>query len=413
MKSFTSIGLFTLVSVLSNGSTAQDLLIREARIVPVDGAEIPTGDIYIKDGKIAGIGKDLQVPAEVPTLPAVGLVAYPGFVLAHTSSGMDAANEQVPITPYVSVVDSLDPASNFFEDCQRDGVLTIGVFPGERTIIGGMGRVVQPAGILVEDMTVIPDAGLKLSMIPAQGSRASHLAKLRAALDEAQKYWKDLQAKAKDQKETGNVSLDLEAFRAERRKSALVRLLKKEIPAIIACENGGDIQRALELIDQYQLNAKLYCLPGTWRGAHLLAKREIPVLLSADLEIEEVDPETGKDVVRIVPRIFQEAGVKFAVVSGQGSLGRRYLWYQAASLIRYGFKREDALRAVTLAPAEFLGLGAKKGSLTVGKDADIVLFTDDPIGGMAWVDRAFIRGQKAYDRRKDPRLSDLIGGAAK
>ena len=102
-------------------------------------------------------------------------------------------------------------------------------------------------------------------------------------------------------------------------------------------------------------------------------------------------------------------GVEFAVTSQPVALGRRYLWYQAAALVRCGIPRDVALKSVTLHPARALGLGGAKGSLEVGKDADLIVLTDDPLSGQAWVDTGIIEGKVVYERRNDRRLAEVLG----
>jgi imidazolonepropionase-like amidohydrolase len=406
----------SLISLFLPHSPAQcqDVLVKDARVITLAGPELSKGAILIQEGRITAVGADVQAPPEVSVINAKDLVAMPGFVLAHTSEGLDRPNEVVPVAPYVSVLDSLDPASNFFEDSLRDGHLTLCVMPGSGTVIGGMGRIVQPRGLTVEDMTVVAEPGLKLSLIPPQGNRASHLARLRAALDDAKAHLekKKHDSSLKPEDLSGNWSLDLEALQVERRKQALLRLLLGEYPAYVACGTAADVLQALKLAGEYAIKVRLVCGPGTWRAAPLLAEKKIPVILTPELEVQEFDPEAGKDVRRIIPKLFHDAGVRFALTSTSGSLGRRYLWYQAACLVRYGIPREQALAAVTSTAAELIGLGDRKGSLAKGMDGDLVLLTDDPLSGRAWVDRALVLGRVVYERNKDPRLAEIFGQKA-
>ena len=219
---------------------AQDLLIKNAHVITCAGPELDATDVRIENGKIVEIGPKLRAPFRVPTIDAKDKFVMPAYVLAHTTEGMDRTNEVMDIVPFVSVLDSIDPSRPFFDDATRDGVYTIAIMPGDRTVVGGMGRIMRPVGRVVEEMTIVPDAGLKISMVPPQGNRAAHLAKLRAALEDAQRH---LEAKERDTdtKPTGNLQLDLDALSVDRRKAALVRLLKREIPAFVSCAEPGDV----------------------------------------------------------------------------------------------------------------------------------------------------------------------------
>ncbi|MSR74603.1 MAG: hypothetical protein EXS14_03915 [Planctomycetes bacterium] len=400
--------LIAVLCVVAAAACGQDVLIRGGKVIPCKGAELAEADVLVRNGRIEAVGKGLTTDGSASVVDARGRVVMPGFVLAHTSEGMDRTNEMVPVTPYISVLDGVDPSRPFFEDCLRDGHLTIALMPGERTIIGGTGVILRPHGLVVEDLLQSDNAGMKLSLIPSAGNRAAHLAKLRAALDDAKQHMERKQAES-GATASGNVRFDLEAFQLDRRKRELARMLRGEIPAWIACGTPADVDQALRLVEEYKLKARLVLGGGTWRAFPLLTGKNMPVILDSEFEFRETDPETGEEVIRNLPQLLKKAGVKFAVTTAPSSLGRRYLWYQAASLVRAGLSREEALAAVTCDAADAIGLGARKGSLEVGKDADILVLTDDPLSGRAWVEVGIIGGKVAYERSKDPRLTEIFG----
>ena len=392
----------------------QDLLIRGGHILTCAGDELSGGSILIRDGKIQGVGKSVKDVDGVPVLDATGQYVMPAFVVASSSQALGrTANEVAPVTPFVSVVDTMDPTARFIEDSYRDGHYTIHLLPGDRTVVGGTGAFVNPYGRRVNDIAFVRDATMKLSMVPIRGNRASHLAQLRKALDDGRRFLEKKERKAEDQEPTGNVALDLEAMGVERRQMSMSRLLKGDIVAFIACATAGDCVQAVRLAEEFSLKYRLVCGPGTWRAAEWLAEKNIPVILTGNFERDEKDPRTGKDIHRVIPRIFKDAGVRFAVTQDSGNLGGRYMWYRAAALVRYGFSRQEALATVTTIPAELLGLGERKGALKVGMDADVLILTDDPFSGLAWVDRGILGGKMIYDRAEDPRLQDVFGTGEK
>jgi imidazolonepropionase-like amidohydrolase len=384
---------------------AQSVLLRGGHVIPVSGAEMDDADVLIRDGRIVAVGKDLAADGEALVLDVHGRVVMPAFVIPHTSEGMDRSNEMVPVTPFLSILDSMDPSRPFFEDCLRDGNYTIAVMPGEMTIIGGTGALVKPRGLTVEDMLIERNAGMKLSLMPANGNRAAHLAKLRAALDDAKRYMEDQQAKHAGASDV----FDMDAFQMEQRRRELVRMLRAEIPAWIACATAADVDQALKLEADYKLDVRLVLGNDTWRAFPRLKGRKLPVILAGDFQARAEDPETGKEVVRNLPQLLKAAGVSFAVTTAPGALARRYMWYQAASLVRCGLTREEALLAVTKNAAQAAGLGAKKGALEAGYDGDVLVLTEDPLSGKAWVDTGLIGGKVVYERSKDPRLSEIFG----
>src|SRR5437762_4954219 len=183
------LGLMVLTGLLAiaGRAPAQDqLAIKGGRILAVSRAPIDGGVILIRDGKIEAVGKDLTIPSDYRVLDATGKVVTPGFIEAHSSRGMDQANERNDNVPFLSVVDAIDPGQEYFEDCLRNGVTTVAVVPGNDTMIGGQAAVIKTAGGFVDQMIVKRQAGLKISLKPtANRSRMSHLVSLRKELDAA------------------------------------------------------------------------------------------------------------------------------------------------------------------------------------------------------------------------------------
>src|SRR5438552_3506472 len=174
----------------------EQLAIKGGRILPIAGAAIDGGVILIRDGKIQAVGKELAIPSDYRVIDATGKVVLPGFIEAHSSRGMDQANERNNNVPFLSVIDAIDPGHDYFEDCRRNGVTTVAVVPGDDTMIGGQAAVIKTAGTYVEQMIVKRQAGIKISLRPATGrSRMSHLASLRRELDAARDALHDDYAK--------------------------------------------------------------------------------------------------------------------------------------------------------------------------------------------------------------------------
>ena len=193
-----------IVAVLSLATTTtltaqKPLALKGAKIITMAGETIENGTIVFRDGKIADVGADVKVPVEARVIDVEGKTIMPGFVESHTSSGMSQANETNPIVPYVSVVDSIDPMNSYFRSARRNGVTTVRVVPGNSTLIGGQSAVIKTGGEFIDDMVLKSDAGVKISLRPVSGSRMSHLAKLRKALDEAKRKL-DKKNKAKEER---------------------------------------------------------------------------------------------------------------------------------------------------------------------------------------------------------------------
>jgi imidazolonepropionase-like amidohydrolase len=443
------LGALALASLLAGatGVPAQEqLAIKGGRILPIAGPPIDGGVLLIRDGKIQAVGKDLAIPSDYRVIDASGKVVLPGFIEAHSARGMDQANERNNNVPFLSVVDAIDPGQEYFEDCRRNGVTTVAVVPGDDTMIGGQAAIIKTAGTFVEQMIVKRQAGIKISLRPTTGrSRMSHLASLRKELDAARDALHDDYTKPKvaaDESETPDPESSEEADPTQPeppagsdtpeagadnaadvpvRREALVRLLKGEMPAFIYCDAAMDVPQALKLVREYNLKAILVLAHSCYKAAKQVAESKLPVILDPTLVFWETDPRTGEDRKIVLPKIYREAGVPmtFQVTGLAGgslargpdlpaTLGTNFLWYQAATAVKYGTPVPEALEAISLRPAKLLGVDALAGSIEPGKDADLVILTGDPFKITTWVETTLVRGKVVYERDKDRKLQHLL-----
>lgn len=439
---------------LTSGAVAQDqLAIRGGRILPMAGPPLEAGVILIRDGRIQAVGKELAIPADYRVIDAAGKVVLPGFIEAHSTRGMDQTNERNDNVPFLSVIDAIDPGQEYFEDCRRNGVTTVAIVPGDDTMIGGQAAVIKTAGTFVEQMIVKRQAGIKFSLRPGTNrSRMSHLATLRRELDAARDLlYEEQQRKiaaglgqAAPARTSGNGpeapepgqpppqpqppgeaqegTPETPPVDSALRREALLRLLKGELPAFIYCDAAMDVPQAVRLAQEYQLRAILVLGPNCYKAVKQVAASKLPIILDPTLVFWETDPRTGEDQKIILPRIYREAGVpmtfqvtgvtggrsRFAAESTPLALGSNYLWYQAATAVKYGTPVTEALEAISLRPARLLGIDGLVGSIEPGKDADLVILTGDPLKINTWVETTVVRGKIVYERDKDRKLQHLL-----
>ncbi len=443
-----ALALAGLVAGVSAAPAQEQLAIKGGRIVPVGQAPLENGVVLIRDGKIQAIGKDLAIPSDYRVIDATGKVVMPGFIEAHSSRGMDQVNERNNNVPFLSVIDAIDPGQEYFEDCRRNGVTTVAIVPGDDTMIGGQAAVIKTAGSYVDQMIVRRQAGLKISLRPSTNrSHMSHLATLRKELDAARdvvqtEYGKgkvattdprpvapqppDKNEESADPMQQPEPAGDAEAAPESTadvsvRREALVRLLKGEMPAFIYCDAAMDVPLALKLVNEYHIKAILVLGQNCYKAAKLVAASKLPVILDPTLVFWETDPRTGEDRKIVLPKIYRDAGVPltFQVVGAAAgtlfrapdlpsTLGMNFLWYQAATAVKYGMPAAEAAEAITLRPAKLLGVDAFAGSLEAGKDADVVILTGDPLKISTWVDTTIVRGKAVYERSKDRKLQRLL-----
>jgi imidazolonepropionase-like amidohydrolase len=387
-----------LLAVLAAPSLATELAIHAGRILTMDGPEIENGTILIRDGKIVAVGKDLEVPPSAIVLDMKDRVVMPAWVEPHTWRMLDRSNERMPIVPYLSLVDAIDPGHLAIEQFRRDGIGTIGAFQGNSTQISARASVIKPVGIEVTRMLVRRDAGLKISLAPMRGSnRMAHTAAIRMALDAVRPTVEKRDELRKAKKDLPDL---------DPRTAPLVALLEGREPAFIMCPAAMDVPRALELMKTYGLKGTLILGSECHKAVDLIAKAKVPVILGPALEhVETVD---GKPVVTEIAGVFHRAGVRFALSTASSTLGMSEPWFQVATAVRQGVPRDVALKAMTATAADIIGVGKRVGTIAAGKAATLVVLTGDPLSVKTWVDRLIVDGETIYERSKDERLADLL-----
>ncbi len=408
---------------------AQVVAVRGGRVITVEGDEIDDGVVLVRDGRIAAVGSRaaVQVPYDAQVIDATGKVVFPGFVLAHTSAGMDRPNESLPITPFLDVADAVDPGSLAFEEALRDGITSLHVLQGHDTLIGAVGRVVRPMGLTQDEMTVRAPSALKLSVGGKRAyDRIRERARLREAFAELQDYLDRVAERRFEEEEKAAGRTDPVApATARERGRALVRaedlddqhrnlwlLTQGQLDASVYCAAARDVDYAVAMaLEMGFLERTTFVLGGdAWRAAAVLKEAGRPVVVDGLVHREE-DPVTGEERETFVPRALLEAGLEPALlVDPDASFAERFLWYQAARCVREGLPRDAALKAITLWPARAIGMGDRVGSIAPGKDANLLILSGDPLSARTHVERVLLEGRLVYERDKDHRLRRLVTG---
>jgi imidazolonepropionase-like amidohydrolase len=392
---------------------AQVVAVKGGRIVPMSGPEIDNGVVLIENGRITAVGTDVEVPWNAKVVDATGKVVLPTWVLAHQTGGMSQAGENMQNVPYLTVVDAIDPSSGFFEEALRNGVGTIHVMPGHRTLIGGQGMVVKPYGRSVTDMAVVTRSAQKLSLLGSGESRVAAITRLRRAFEEVQEYLKDYERRKQEferEKAAGAVPADKTwDEELDRKKKPLIDLLQGKDRAHLFVPGPAEAPEALALVARNAFPITLVLGPATHKAAAALAGVAAPVVLDDQLELFETDPDTDVET-RICPAaVFHRAGIPFALsINDRGGPGR-YPWWQMATLVRHGVDRKTALESMTTVPAKILGLEQDVGSIAPGRIGNLQILSGDPLQATTWVESVLLDGEVVYERSTDPRLQHLFG----
>ncbi len=422
--------------------TPSDKLVIEAgRIITQAGPDVLDGVIVIENGRITAVGaaSEVEKPWDAPVIGGPDLVAFPGFVEAISSNGMDRANENIDVAPFLYIADSIDPVAYFFEDCLRWGITTINIQQGNNCVIAGQGMIVRPVGLTVEEMMVRPRFGTKISASPKSGkSRATQVQALDRAFGDLRRYLEGLVQKERDERgyaarEALFQGRELEGEEAEGRamegtawkvegleliprgaidekQAPLLQIVEGRRPVFLYCAAPMDVPHALDVARENGFLTRTALVINTrcWKAADLIAEAGVPVILTGNQVDVRRDPVTGEESETFVPGVLKKKGIRFALASRNANTNS--LWYQAALAIGLGLERQEALDAVTRVPAEILGMGEQIGSIETGKLGNVVLFSGDPLSVTSWVERVVIEGRDVYDRAKDVRNKHLLEG---
>ena len=371
------------------------LFIKNAKIKPIVGEEIPCGCILTDDnGKIAAIGASVTPPADAQVIDAEGRLVTPGLVEAHCHIGLHDAgvrwegadyNETTtdPVTPQVRAIDSIYPQDEYFEVAMRGGVTTACTGPGSSNVVGGQFAAIKLAGRCVDDMIVKAPAAMKCALgenpksafgqnKKSPKTRMGSAAILRELLFKAKEY-----CDAKDNGENPKFDMKLEA---------MLPVMRKEIPLKCHVHRCDDILTAIRIAKEFDVKLTIdHCTDGA-RIADLIAEAGYPVIAGPALT-GKTKPELDNKSFA-APGILHKAGIFLSITTDAPVTTLEYLPFCAGMAASYGLPLEEAWKAVTINPATIIGIQDRVGSLEVGKDADIVIWTAEPlttIGGRAWM----------------------------
>ena len=380
-------------------------------VVPIEGQPIPGGTVLVLGGRIAAVGgPDLTPPPGIPSVDATGKWVLPGLIDAHTHlgareegegwAGHDTNELTGPVQAHVRVLDAINPADEGFRDAIAGGVLAAGVTPGSGNPIGGQTVAIRCWGLTVDDMVLRSPAGMKsaLGENPKRvlgerrvnpSSRLGTAAAIRSALVEAAGYLAKTEAPA-------NHSAHRSAVTPARdlKLEALARVLRREIPWRQHCHRADDIATALRLAAEFGYDLVLdHCTEG-YLVASKIAAAGVPVvtgpLITARSKVELRNRTMAN------PGLLAAAGVTVAIATDHPVVPIHLLIVQAALAMKEGLNRETALRAVTITPAQIMRVADRIGSLVPGKDADLVIWSGDPLEVMSRAEVAYIAGREIY-----------------
>ena len=403
--------------------------IRGGHIVPVSGADIPNGTVVISGGKITAVGANVQVPANAKVIDASGLMVYPGMIETGSSVGLSEIGQGAVATVDISEVGSFNPnAQAFFGIDPHSAHIGVARVVGITTvvsrptggIISGQAALMNLAGDTPPKMAVTPRVALVIELprsgfggrgfaraaalqqgTPADANRVrqAQMDSLRAMLRDAGAYAKAQAAYAQD-KSIPRPAHDIVL-------ESMLPALSGQMPVIFPAERANDIRDAVNFAEEMHLKPIILGGQEAPAVAAFLKQHNVPVIVTSVMQLpsREDDPY---DVNFTIPAKLAAAGVTFAISTGDRGSEIRTLPYNAGMAAAHGLSKTDALKSVTLWPAQIFGAGDKMGSIEVGKMANIVVTTGDILEAKTDTKYLFIDGREVPLDNKHTQLNALF-----
>lgn len=379
------------------------LLIKNAKIKTMTDHDLENGCILIDDnGKIAQIAEEIKTPEDTITIDAEGRLTTPGCVEAHCHIGLHNAglrwegadyNESTdPVTPQMRAIDSIYPMDEYFDLAIRGGVTTACTGPGSANVVGGTFAAIKLHGKRIDDMIIKSPAAMKCALgenpknsygqqKKSPKTRMASAALLRELLFKAKEYCAE--------KDAGNNP------KFDMKLEAMLPVMRREIPLKCHAHRADDILTAIRIAKEFSVKLTLdHCTDGACI-ADILAAEGYPVIAGPALTSKS-KPELASKHFK-TPGILYKAGIPVCITTDAPVTTLEYLPLCAGMAASEGLPMKAAWEAITINPATVLGIADRVGSLEVGKDADIVIWTADPlttIGGRAHI--TIIDGKIVY-----------------
>lgn len=371
------------------------------KLLTMEDIYFENGFVEFENGKITAFGdmKDLDEVYYGEIFDANGGYILPGLIDSHTHLGIkeesigfegDDMNETTdPITPHLRAIDAVYIGDSAFQKAINAGITTVVVSPGSANIVGGQALAIKLAGSSIDDMIVKNPCAMKIALgenpkavygasNKAPMTRMVTAAMLREVLIQTKKY---MDKKKKDKEGSYNAKLE-----------ALIPVLCREIPAHIHAHRSDDILTAIRLTKEFNIKCTIIHTSDGERVAKYLKKEGVMAILGP-LILSSPTIETMNAEPKVANELYKE-GVIFAITTDHVSTPLEFLAVSAALTVREGLPEMEAFKTITINPAIIAGIENRVGSISIGKDADIVVFNGHPFSYMTKAVAVFIDGKR-------------------
>lgn len=391
------------------------LILKNAKIYTMAGARYDKGYVTCDGGKIVAIGSMEDCPKagkDDQEIDAAGMVLMPGLVDAHCHIGMvedamgfegDDVNEMAdPVTPHLRAIDGINQYDRAFEEARQFGVTTVVTGPGSSNVIGGQFTAIKTWGRTVDEMIVKDPCAMKIAFgenpktvynekHQAPTTRMTTAAILREQLFKAREYLGAKEEYERDREENEKPEFDMKL-------EALLPVIRRELVVKAHAHRADDIVTAIRIAREFNLDLTLdHCTEG-WLIPDVLKECGCDVIVGP-LLTDRSKIELKNQSLR-TPAILADSGVRVSIMTDHPCVPVQHLMLCAALTVREGMDSEEALKAITINAARACRIDDRVGSLEVGKDADMVLYTGHPFDYMTRVYMTIINGKIAYTQEK-------------
>ena len=424
----------------SQVETAGPVAIRGGKLLTITHGVIENGVVVMENGKITAVGgAGTAIPRGATVVDATGMTVYPGLIDSETNLGLveveadqnsnDLNEPSDEIMPHMHVFDAFHSETQRIPIVRVNGITNAIVAPGTQDTLPGQDIFIQLDGKDRDQMIVVSDVAMPMNFSGAQRRRAMQgqggggggarfpstrmglAAQLRQAFIDAQDYEAKLQAPARSPDSyTGNRPSGRGGSDRQKRDlklEALLPYLHGQKPVVIGAEDGYDVENAMRLAKEFNLKVVLNHVTHSQDILDEIASWKVPVIVGPIYDFPRADERY--DAVYSLPAELNKRGVKIAFASYRVEHNRN-LPYAAGYAVAFGLPYEEALKAITINPAEIWGVADKLGSLDVGKTANVVIANGDPLDVKTDVKQVFIEGRKISMENRQTRLRDEYGG---
>ena len=385
---------------------AQTIVITGGTVYPVSGPKVEHATVLIQNGRIAAVGTNVTIPADATRIDAAGKWVTPGFVDGGTQMGLveigavpgtrEAFVQNDTIAASFNVAEGINPASTLIPVTRIEGITTVLAAP-QGHLVSGQAVLIDLDGATIEQMLVRSPVGIVANFDEnakgeGGGSRAGVAERIRRVFNDALEY-----SRRRAEYNRGAMQ-PLSASAAD--LEALLPVLRGQLPLIAVANRRSDIETALRIGREFRLKLILAGGQEAWEIADAIARAGVPVL------VEPLDNIPTYDALGVRyenAAALARAGVKVALLETD-THNARNLRQQAGNAVSYGMTWDQALRAVTLSPAEVFGVADRYGALEVGKVANVVVWSGDPFEFSTTVEHVIIRGREVPLRSRQSEL---------